>query len=472
MESQLIESDLLESDLDSNLADDESYTAESQLETTPIDSTDELDLFTDLEETSPLYSNPLAMEGNHTEQPEDESPMPEDEATDETSIMDVETPEAESDVPLTNSVTAGNPEGTQFTFNFAEDTPQEVIDGVKEAAENWSSILTDDVDINIDFTFNPDETGLGTLGNTVSEYLTFGYGELNEALAADATSANDNTAIANLPEEELDILINNTSENSGSDTPYLDNNGGFNNSNVRITRANAKALGIGLEDRAEELGVSVEEIAQIFNTVYPEFVVDPNSADATINLSSNINWDFDSSDGINSDSFDFVGTVTHEIGHALGFESNADVLDLVANRNSDLLDLINSANSEEISELFAGTEAEAFVDAIVLDQFISENEYLLQPFDFFRYTPESVEQGAIDFTAGNVDDKYFSIDGGQTEIAPLSEGRNTGDMEQLSHWEDNLGIGIMDPTGLPGELLLETADTDLIAFDVIGWDLA
>ena len=61
--------------------------------------------------------------------------------------------------------------------------------------------------------------------------------------------------------------------------------------------------------------------------------------------------------------------------------------------------------------------------------------------------------------------------GGHTEIASLSEGRKTGDMQQLSHWEDNSSIGIMDPTGEVEESLHIT-DEDSIAFDVIGWDLA
>ena len=108
---------------------------------------------------------------------------------------------------------------------------------------------------------------------------------------------------------------------------------------------------------------------------------------------------------------------------------------------------------------------------INLDQFISENEYALSPLDLFRYSPESLEQGAVDFTTGNIENKYFSIDGGETVIAPLSTGENTGDGRQLSHWEDNLGIGIMDPTFAPGELG-EISDTDLLAFDVIGWDIA
>src|SRR5262249_60028 len=43
---------------------------------------------------------------------------------------------------------------------------------------------------------------------------------------------------------------------------------------------------------------------------------------------------------------------------------------------------------------------------------------------------------------------------------------------QASHWKDNLGIGIMDPTSVPaGQANVITAQ-DIRAFDVIGWNVA
>ena len=75
----------------------------------------------------------------------------------------------------------------------------------------------------------------------------------------------------------------------------------------------------------------------------------------------------------------------------------------------------------------------------------------------------------IDWTAGNTG-KYLSLDNGATAIAGFSNGLNFGDGHQASHWTDNLGLGIMDPTAAPGETLAASAN-DFIAFDVIGWDL-
>lgn len=62
------------------------------------------------------------------------------------------------------------------------------------------------------------------------------------------------------------------------------------------------------------------------------------------------------------------------------------------------------------------------------------------------------------------------MDGGLTQIALFANGVVYGDGNQASHWKDNLGIGILDPTAFPGELMTLTA-TDLLAFDVLGYTL-
>ena len=59
-----------------------------------------------------------------------------------------------------------------------------------------------------------------------------------------------------------------------------------------------------------------------------------------------------------------------------------------------------------------------------------------------------------------------------TNLGPtFSTGTTFGDGRQASHWKDNLGIGIMDPTAGTGELLAISA-ADIQAFDVIGWTKA
>ena len=77
--------------------------------------------------------------------------------------------------------------------------------------------------------------------------------------------------------------------------------------------------------------------------------------------------------------------------------------------------------------------------------------------------------GTIDWAADNAD-KYLSLDRGATNLGLFSNGVNRGDGRQASHWKDDLGLGIMDPTAAPGEQLVLT-NRDLIAFDVIGYRL-
>ena len=66
---------------------------------------------------------------------------------------------------------------------------------------------------------------------------------------------------------------------------------------------------------------------------------------------------------------------------------------------------------------------------------------------------------------------YYSLDGGTTNIAPFSTGSFNGDGRQASHWKDNLGLGIFDPTANPPGQINILSQLDLDAIDVIGYDL-
>ena len=79
----------------------------------------------------------------------------------------------------------------------------------------------------------------------------------------------------------------------------------------------------------------------------------------------------------------------------------------------------------------------------------------------------------IDWTAGNTS-KHFAIDGTCSKDARINNAWSTGsfqgDGKQTGHWKDNAGLGIMDPTTNYGESF-QVSRFDLLAFDVIGWDL-
>ena len=296
------------------------------------------------------------------------------------------------------------PARANLNFNLIPDpgTPQYAIEGFTAAASLWSSVLANDVTINIQIGFTSLDPGV--IGDTAPSFVERTYTETLQALQTHITSPDDYSAYAALQSgASYSRLINHTSDNpngTNSAIPYVDTM-----DRVGFTTANAKVLGLLPND---------------------------NSTDATIRFSSDFSYDFDHGTTITPGEFDFVGAATHEIGHVLGFISGVDDIDT-----------LNGA-------LAGGDFSSNFVD-------------------LFRYSLESIAQGPgfTDYTA-DTRDKYFSVDGGLTPIASFATGVNFGDGHQASHWKDNLGIGIMDPTASPGERL-DISATDLRLFDVLGY---
>lgn len=300
-----------------------------------------------------------------------------------------------------------------INLNPAAGMSQESIDGFQRAADYWQSVLTDDVVVNLDIDFTTLNPGvLGSAGSTTQSAEVSGY---FAALANDATSADDAQAVANLPTLNNGLYAEFRTQvdtENGSTVISLDNDqtvatGGINNRILNINTANAKALGL--------------------------FTGDASAADASITFSDRFSWDFDNSDGIGAGLQDFVGVAVHEIGHALGFTSGVDTVDFAINNSIDL-----------------------------------EEFRVFTALDAFRY---SAADGILDLSVGT--DSYFSLDGGVTNLGLFSTGStvaNGGDGQQASHWKDNLGLGILDPTAAPAGNLNIVTELDLRAFDVIGWN--
>ena len=282
-------------------------------------------------------------------------------------------------------------------------------------------------------------------------------------MSGDRQSTDDNAAFASLSTSPtFNMLLNRTSNNpngSGSAATYVDGDGDANNRTINMSNANAKALGLigGMPNAIMNnilmstgngiiFGPTITTVAgspTTLNQILPQnsaiTTALSSGADGEIAFSTAFTYDFNPNDGITAGSFDFVGLAVHEIGHILGFTSGVDVLD---------------GNSPPVNGPFSD------------DQFPFVNTL-----DLFRYSADSRSAGAIiDWTADNRA-KYFSLDRGATNIALFSNGVNFGDGRQASHWKDDSGLGIMDPTAAPGEGLA-ISENDLRGFDVIGWNRA
>lgn len=264
------------------------------------------------------------------------------------------------------------------------------------AADQWSAVLANDITLNIEIGFIP--LGNRIIAQTSSDFREYSYAETQSVLAAAQAAG---TPL--LPATAYSRLINHTSNSPNgvnSVIPYLNTM-----DRVGLTTANAKALGL---------------------------LTGTTLTDATIYFNSDLNFDFNPTDGVGFGQFDFIGAAMHELGHALGFISGVDDVDQL--------------------------------DGALPDSAFSSN--LL---DLFRYSEESFSLGATDYTADNRP-KYLSLDGGATSLAFFSTGITYGDGYQASHWQNTPGFGLMDPTLSPGKLMTLT-EADLQAFQALGYTL-
>lgn len=314
-----------------------------------------------------------------------------------------------------------------FTINFSTPNtlPQKIKDNINIVKNIWESRLEskNNVTVNIALNFADlrGKSASNVLGETSSDnqyYISKSYGDFLSSLASVSTSNNDKLAYKNL--QALKIANYNPS--------------------MYLTRANAKAVGL-IPGNDSKLDAQIS-----LNT----------------NLSKGFSWDYTSAnDGNNQNQStkDFIGLLSHEVGHALGFISETDL-----------------------------------------------RKDTISPLDLFRFYPPNKTK--TPYTILDSKRKYFSIDGGITSESEFSRGNGNGPDSDASHWTryflDSKGdpttpkrvVGLMSPFVLPrkdpsvnfnrndltnginqtnGKVVAGSFDrikkTDLVAFDVIGWDL-
>lgn len=291
--------------------------------------------------------------------------------------------------------------------------------GFRAAAHFWETVLTNDAVLNINVGYS--DLGPNVLGGTFSNLLQYVpidayYG----ALAATASSALDAQAVLNLSPTNgsggVSVLVPGyTSPGFGIDasTSRLAPDDAI-NSTIALSTANAKALGANLG---------------------------PNVIDADIQFSNTFAFDFDPTNGIKTETYDFIAVATHEIGHALGFLSAADDFDY-----------------------FSGYTGSV------------DDSWWGYGLDMFRYSANGGSP-SLDWRPNS--SSYFSIDGGQSALMNgyFSTGTNFGNGWQASHWLPPQSapfcsgfLGVMNPYVCNGRVGQVTS-LDLALFDAIGWNI-
>lgn len=309
--------------------------------------------------------------------------------------------------------------GLTIALDAPDGIDPQALSGFHSAAFYWSTVLADDVEVRlaVDFTSLP----AGVLGSTRATYGSFEVSDVFSALSSDVTSDHDLIATSHFPSlnnETFLSFITQTNTEGGSTSTSLDNDTSIvdpvTDENLNSAANNNRFLVLTTAN-AKAIGWQAP---------------DPTASDGSITFSSGFSWDFDPTDGIEDGRQDFVGVAIHEIGHALGFVSGVDVVDQAIDLSVDL-----------------------------------DPYAVFSILDMYRYSSD----GTLNLAAGV--ESYFSLDGGTTSLATFSTGVSNGDGWQASHWKDDQNYGLMDPTANPAGQSNSISQLDLLAFDVIGWDL-
>lgn len=311
-------------------------------------------------------------------------------------------------------------------------TRPQIVRAAEMAARMWERLIQDPITVVLDFELQ--ELGGGVLGGASAEQQTFPYNLVRQSLITDAEP--HETIVNELPTfNELQYKLPNDPARPFTLT-----------GDVNLTYANAKALGLG-----NQLNPIVSAFDPLKNRD-ADIVFDLNPYGRAAD-GSPLYFDYDPTDGITPGTVDFVGVVVHEIGHALGFVSEVDTIDIA------MLDPAGQRDFPiaplDLFRLEPGRGSEDFTNSPrALDPALQQVFYDGGTFDPFGLTLPRLRKGDI----------------------PLSSGANNGDGGQASHWKDDadpeitFNIGMMDPS-VPAQGGIYISPADRTAFDLIGWDV-
>jgi hypothetical protein len=202
--------------------------------------------------------------------------------------------------PLALAFTAligtSNPvQAVNIHFDYASGTDVKVREGFEMAANIWEVLLADETDVRIevamvDFAGEFGQDYNNVLGLALPEFWDLEFYEFEDALAADATSGDDATAVANLDLSQVE-----------------------NDYDMILTQANAKALGL-----YDGSSTAYDGKIRINNQFQWDYALDPNTGST------------------GAEQFHFLSVALHEIAHVLGFTSGLDSNEWMAKNDIEL----------------------------------------------------------------------------------------------------------------------------------------
>ena len=198
---------------------------------------------------------------------------------------------------LRNTTLEARPEGANGLTIILRSTAQlDVFPQAKaafiRAAAQWEAQIKNPITIVLDVDYGPTRFGetysSGVLGSTGTPSYLETYTQLRAKLVASASSAAETTLYAALP-------------------------------NVASVTTDVGAVG--------NTSI-VSPLMRVFGLLPADADPNSNSGVPTIGFNSNFTFDFDPSDGITAGAIDFDAVAVHEMGHALGFTSNAGLYEI------------------------------------------------------------------------------------------------------------------------------------------------